>query len=87
MTPQWVTTAGLVCDIFGAVLVAIEVVNKFDGDQFELGQTYDTLTKPPKKTMAFIQWELSKFKTMKLGLIFLLVGFALQIAGTWLQAI
>lgn len=87
MSPQLVTTIGLAFDIIGALLVAIEVVKKFDGDQFVVGQTYDTMTDPPKKTPAFVKWEIFKYKTMKLGLTLLIFGFILQIVGTWLPAI
>lgn len=87
MSSQLVTTIGLVFDIFGALLVAIEVVKKFDGDQFVVGQTYATMSDPPKKTPAFIKWELFKYRTMKLGLTLLVLGFILQIAGTWLPTI
>jgi len=51
MSAQWITTTGLLFDIFGAFLVASEVVRKFEGEQFLGTPTIDTLDDanlPPK---------------------------------------
>lgn len=84
MSAQWVTTFGLLLDIIGAFLVAIEVVNKFHGIQFDGHKTIDALADPPPKTTDFIKWERKKFVKMTIGLTLLTFGFLLQIVGTWL---
>jgi uncharacterized membrane protein len=84
MAAQWVTTIGLILDIFGAFLVASEVVKQFKGNMHSAFPTIDSLGDPPRKSEEFILWEHIKFKRMKLGLLLLTVGFILQIVGTWL---
>lgn len=86
MSAQWLTTIGLLFDILGAILVAYEVVRKFDGIQFVVGNTYATLADPPKKTKEYIRWEIMKYRFMVAGLVALLLGFVLQIAATWIAS-
>lgn len=83
MISQWLSTIGLIIDMIGALLVAYEVVKKFDGTQFVVGTTYDTVTDPPKKTGEYVLWEIRKYKFMSAGLIALLFGFFLQIIAVW----
>ena len=84
--PAIVTTAGLVCDIVGALLVANEVVRVFSGpttidignnDQWK-GET--NFVQNP----AFEVHEEKKRRYMKWGLALLIIGFVLQGLGTWL---
>ena len=84
MCAQWFTTFGLLLDIFGAVLVATEVVNKFNGAMIGPFPTIDSMDNPPPKTPEFIEWERKKFIKMTAGLICLILGFVLQMFGTWL---
>jgi hypothetical protein len=81
--------AGLVCDIIGAVLVAVEVVNQFQGERFKpsLGIENSRIYTPlgPEETTEYRGWEIRKCWTMKLGLIFLLLGFSLQILSNFFQ--
>lgn len=80
---------GLACDMLGAVLVAIEVVRQYRGERFKpnLGIENNSIYVPPgpEETTKYRGWEIRKYKTMKLGLIFLLLGFALQIYANFLQ--
>lgn len=75
---------GLIFDIIGAILVAIEVVNKFEGKQFKDMPMYYGESPPPEKTEQYEQWERNKFFYMSLGLCLLLIGFLLQILSNWL---
>ena len=84
MSAQWITTFGLLLDIFGAFLVATEVVSKFHGDQFLGPKEYNKLADNPPKTPEFAEWERKKFIKMAIGLTLLTLGFLLQIAGTWI---
>lgn len=81
-----VTTLGLVSDIVGAVLVASEVVRQYHGRRFTAGGESDPMfgPTPVRETTEFSSWQRGTYRRMKLGLGFLLVGFVLQIAGTWL---
>lgn len=79
--PATLQISGLVCDMIGAVLVAVEVVNKFKGEQFKSGTGWDGLGKAPIPTDEYTKWFLLKNKVMLAGLIFLLAGFMLQIFG------
>ena len=70
MVAQWITTAGLACDILGAWLVAIEVVRAFRRPGIiDIGHA-GTL-------------DGRKRYLMSRGLFFLTVGFLLQGLGTW----
>jgi hypothetical protein len=84
MSAQWTTTLGLILDIFGAFLVATEVVNKFHGAMIGPFPTIDSMAEPPPKTPEFIEWERKKFIKMSIGLALLTIGFFLQIVGSWL---
>ena len=75
---------GLVFDIAGACFISGEIFNKFKGPPYipipnRLGEI-----PPPKKTDAFVSWEQKHFKTMKTGLVILIIGFSLQGISTWL---
>lgn len=87
MLSAWVTTLGLICDIFGAVLVANEVVRVFrgpvaidTGDAGCIGGNTHVVPNPE-----FEIHERRKRRIMKWGLVFLLLGFVLQGVGTWLS--
>ena len=74
---------GIVMDIAGAFFVAYEVVLQFKGEKYEAGVGSGPIggipsNDPPIETSAFRQFELTKFRRMKLGLLLLTVGFALQ---------
>lgn len=86
LLPAIVTTIGLVCDIFGALLVANEVVRVFKGsvtidigDSGCLNGSSELILNPE-----FERHEQKKRYIMKWGLLFLLLGFVLQGIGTWL---
>ncbi len=85
INPVHVNTLGLVFDILGAWLVAIEVVNQFRGKKYENDPTWDGIGKPPWDTDEYKKWELSKYKLMWIGLICLTVGFSLQIASNYIK--
>jgi hypothetical protein len=80
---QIITTSGLLFDIIGAILVAIEVVDKFKGQEYiDPGDQY--LSGPAIKMDAFLKWEKRKFFIMSVGLVLLVIGFILQIVSAWL---
>ncbi len=80
-----ITTAGLLCDIVGAALVAVEVVKVFRGpttiDIGGSGAINGGFI--PKANPDFEKHEKGKRLFMKWGLGILLLGFVLQGVGTW----
>lgn len=87
--PAIVTTAGLVCDIAGALLVANEVVRVFNGPAtIDVGDAgcFNGNTKLVTNPN-FEAHEQKKRRYMKWGLVLLLVGFILQGIGTWLPSL
>lgn len=80
-----ITTIGLICDIIGAILVAIEVVKVFKGPTtIDIGRA-GTLSGGfvPEVNPEYQKHEKAKHKIMKIGLAFLTLGFILQIVGAW----
>ena len=88
MKPQVITMVGLVFDIVGALLVANEVVRVFRGPTtIDIGHSGCIGGGfIPKANPEFEQHEKKKRRTMAWGLAFLLIGFILQIVGTWLSS-
>ena len=85
MIAQWIATTGLVCDIVGAWLVAIEVVRVFRGpttidvgDSGTIGGGFIALPNPD-----YEKHERKKRCVMKCGLCLLTFGFILQGVGLW----
>jgi len=84
-----INSIGLVCDIIGAVFVSFEVVNQFKGNKFnktDIGNApisgdYDLVHESPEYQSS----EKSKYTKMKIGLVFLVFGFSLQILSNILQ--
>ena len=81
---------GLACDLIGAVLVATEVVNQFRGQQFSRGPAYPPDVGPvslpaPHETDEYDAWNARKFSNMKIGLVFLVGGFVVQIIANVIQ--
>lgn len=73
---------GLIFDIIGSSFVAIEVVNQFKGNEHKpvMERTWNE-TNP--ETKEFKKWKKSKYLFMKFGLLFLIIGFILQIFSNW----
>lgn len=81
-----VNSIGLLCDIAGAWLVAIEVVKQYRGPEFKNTSVgWGGTGKPPEKTVEYRRWELFRHRTMFVGLLLLTVGFLLQIASNWIK--
>jgi hypothetical protein len=85
-----INIVGICCDIVGAFFVATEVVRQFRGAKYKHGPAYPpsigpVAPPPPKETEEFTAWDLAKYRNMKIGLAFLLLGFALQILANLLQ--
>jgi len=81
---------GICCDIVGAILIASEVVNQFHGEKYKRGPAYPpgigpVAPPPPRETEEYSAWDRAKFKYMKWGLFFLIVGFLLQIGANLVQ--
>lgn len=80
-----IISIGLLCDIVGAFLVAIEVVRVFNGpttidigDSGSIGGGFI-----PKENPVYARHEKKSRKFMKIGLFFLIFGFILQGVGLW----
>lgn len=85
MNAFMINLIGLIFDIIGAWLVAIEVVKQFRGEKYNGGPICCGGDTTPMPTPTFIKWERSKYYVMKWGLFFLTTGFALQIIAGWLN--
>jgi len=85
MLSQIFTSVGLVFDIFGAVLVANEVVRVFRGpttvDVGDTGAINGSFRPAPHPE--FEKHEIRKRRIMAVGLTFLLIGFLFQGLGSW----
>lgn len=77
-----INSVGLFLDIIGSSFVAIEVVKQFKGNEHKpvMERTWD---ENDPETEEFKKWKKSKYLFMKLGLLFLIVGFTLQIFSNW----
>lgn len=89
MNAQYVVTVGLLCDIAGAFLVANEVVRVFResmiidvGGSGTINGGFEGAVNP-----RFEEHEKRKRRYMSWGLLFLVLGFLLQIIGTWLPSL
>ena len=84
-----INASGLLCDIMGAFFVSSEVVKQFKGNKFnktDIGNApisgdYDLVHESPE----FQSFEKCKYTKMKIGLVFLVTGFSLQILSNILQ--
>lgn len=88
---------GLILDVIGAVLVAIEVTHRFDGVKHQSGSGtvmnvesvggLVSITAPRriKETEEYIKYQLDNYFKMKCGLICLVVGFFFQITSNWID--
>lgn len=80
---------GIICDIFGAFFVASEVVRQFKGNKhkqstgFSIGDFVSN--PPPEETEEYKQWDLRKYRNMKIGLCLLVLGFGLQVVANIMQ--
>ena len=82
-----INTVGLVSDIVGAVLVSIEIYNRYSGVKYynydhAIGSTTKTA-----ETEEYIIWEKNRLKKMKFGLYALIFGFTMQIISIWIVEI
>ncbi len=81
-----INSVGLFFDMIGACFIAIEVIKQYKGkkyysDDSALGGI--NTDRSPKDTADYKKWEQAKYEYMKIGLGFLLLGFALQILSNW----
>jgi hypothetical protein len=81
---------GILLDIAGAYFVAYEVIRKFHGEKYEEGIGSGPIggvpaNDPPIETEAFRLFERRRFQRMKVGLVLLTIGFALQFLANALQ--
>lgn len=86
---QLIASLGLVSEPIGALLVAFEVMQQFKENKFEIDQSL-VFTKMSvegqhiNETMKYRKWEEAKYRLMKIGLVFLLIGLSLQLIAIWL---
>ena len=78
-----INSSGLALDIFGAWLVAWEVVSQFKGDKHKSLPTWEGALGPPQETDFYKKHEKNKYLKMKIGLACLTLGFILQILSNW----
>ncbi|SFU73461.1 hypothetical protein [Nitrosospira multiformis] len=85
LTPAIIVTCGLLCDIFGAYLIAKNILKPFAspymrdiGDSGTLNGGALIIENPDYK-----RDETSYLKSAKFGFYLLLFGFVLQGVGTW----
>ncbi len=87
MTGKIINSVGLVFDMFGAWLVAWEVVMQYKGKKYanhdsshSVGGIFED--RSPTDTSEFRKYEQEKYKYMQIGLALLLLGFGLQLYCT-----
>jgi hypothetical protein len=88
--PHILTSIGLLADVAGAVLLAVGLIIKED-DAIKLsavtGMSY-TMDKPPSRAELLkqpaVQDRLKQSRWAKIGIAVLVVGFLLQLLGTWI---
>ena len=78
-----INSIGLIFDIAGASFVAWEVVKQFKGEQYGTSIAVEVIALPPNKTPEYKQYELTKYRKMRFGLILLIIGFLLQVSSNW----
>lgn len=81
-----INSAGLFFDIIGSSFVAIEVVKQFKGKEHKPIDER-TWSEVDPETEEFKKWKKSKYLYMKVGLLFLVFGFLLQIISNLYQVI
>lgn len=75
---KYMILAGLVCNLLGTWMVAIELVHRFKGYAFEVkGVTYRG-EGPAEKTDDYKQWELKRACWMWAGLVLITLGTVAQ---------
>ncbi len=89
ISSECVNSIGLICDMFGAIFVAWEVVRQYQGEK-HLSISVTTFAdisvgSASQKTEKFKKWEKNKYNIMKIGLILLIVGFILQIISNYIK--
>ena len=91
--PKILSTTGLILDIAGAWLVALDLIRTFRGPRFEHERPLDEifllgLSKtidggPPEETEEFRRWDDKTRRFRKRGLVVLTFGFFLQALSNW----
>jgi hypothetical protein len=77
---------GIVFDIVGAILVAIEVVRPFRGMQYGDRLPFDSsVSLAPAETEEYKTWARRRSRNMRRGLFCLMFGFILQIIANAMQ--
>jgi hypothetical protein len=84
IVPKIINSGGLIFDIIGSSFVAIEVVKQFKGNEHK-PITERTWNEVDPETEEFKKWKKSKYLYMKIGLLFLVIGFLLQLISNWYQ--
>jgi rRNA processing protein Gar1 len=80
-----INSVGLTFDIIGAVMVAYEVVQQFKDQQYkDIPIQCSEVGIRPAKTVEFEKFELNKYRHIKIGLLFLFIGFVFQILSNWI---
>lgn len=83
-----INSAGIICDLIGAWLVAWEVVKQFRGNKLiSIPLPRIPGVSPVAENPKFKNYEKIKYCRMKVGLIFLTIGFILQIISNWIICI
>lgn len=80
-----INSAGLICDLIGAWLVAWEVVKQYHGSKLSPrpGPQFPGVS-PVSENSKYRKYEKQKYFKMKIGLGFLTIGFILQILSNWI---
>ena len=86
---QLTNSLGLVFDILGVWLVAVEVMHQFRGRRYGNGEGWSSGSyvevQSPEETSEYANYEIWKYSKMKLGLFFLTAGFLLQLVSNWVR--
>lgn len=80
------SSAGLLLDIVGAILIAYEIWAPFRGTKYRDDITFDESNEPVRETNEFASWNKRKYKLMVIGLGLLSIGFGLQLAANFVKS-
>ncbi len=73
------SSTGLLLDMVGAFLLAVDFWRKFKGTKATVGKSWSTISDPPQETADFKKHIKFNTNIAFAGLLFLMAGFLLQL--------
>ncbi|MBT3879904.1 MAG: hypothetical protein HON76_19665 [Candidatus Scalindua sp.] len=77
---------GILSELIGILLISYEVLNQYKGTKFYIDEpTWDRSVQIPQETNKYKEWEKTKYKSMKLGIVILLFGLLMDISPIFIS--